>query len=125
MAFFNDTYCQLCERFITEGEWNKHPNSSRHKHREINGYWPACFPQKKLTRDEGNIIEKAFWEIIFGCENSLAVYGFLKTYFKLVTNLKDYVKDDDDDDDFRYHYRDNMIAQFKQDFWNKSFSHQD
>ena len=52
--------------------------------------------------------------MIFGSENALAVYGFLKTYFQMVAKLNDYVKGDDDDDvDFEYHYGDNMIAQFK------------
>ena len=93
----------------------------------MNGYWPVSFPQKKLTRDEGSILQKDFWERIFGSENVLAVYGFLKTAFKMVIKLNDYVKDDDDDDkdDFGYHYRDNLIAQFKQVLYNKSFSHQD
>ena len=42
----------------------------------------------------------------------------------MVTYLNDNVKDNDDDDDIGYHHRDNMIAQFKQDLYNKSFSHQ-
>ena len=73
------------------------------------------------------MLEKAFWEMFFGIENGLAEYGFLKTYFRMFTNLNDYVEDDDDDDDddFGYQYRDNMIAQFEQDLGNKSFSHQD
>ena len=43
----------------------------------------------------------------------------------MVTNFNDYFKDNDDDEDFGYQYRDDMIAQFKQNFLNKSFSHQD
>ena len=43
----------------------------------------------------------------------------------MVTNFNDYFKDNDDDEHFEYQYRDDMIAQFKQDFFNKSFSHQD
>ena len=45
----------------------------------------------------------------------------------MVTNMKDYLTfdDDDDDADFRYGYGDVMIAQFKQDLYNKSFDHQD
>ena len=46
MALFNDVYCQICDRFITKKHWNKHLYSSRHLNREINGYWPAFFPQK-------------------------------------------------------------------------------
>ena len=45
----------------------------------------------------------------------------------MVTNMKDYLMldENDDDADFRCNYRDTMIAQFKQDLYNKSFSHQD
>ena len=45
----------------------------------------------------------------------------------MVRNWNDYVIIDDIDDgaEFRYKYRDNMIAQFEQDFFNKSFSLQD
>ena len=43
----------------------------------------------------------------------------------MVTNFNDYFNDNDDDEDFGYQYRDDMIAQFKQNFLNKSFSHQD
>ena len=41
LAFFNDTSCQLCGRFISKEKWNKHLYSSRHLHKELNGYWPA------------------------------------------------------------------------------------
>ena len=60
-------------------------------------------------------------------DDVLSVYGFLKTYFMMFTNMKDHVTLDDEDDDahFRYSYRDILIAQFKQEFYNKSFSHQD
>ena len=83
----------------------------------MHGYWPTCFLLRKLTRDEGSILKKAFWEMIFGSEDVLPVYGFLRTYFMRVTNLKDYVTLDPDDDDvaFRYGYRDTMIGQFKHD----------
>ena len=47
----------------------------------------------------------------------------------MVTNMKDSVslenEDDNHDADFRYNFRDNMIAQIKQDLYNKSFGHQD
>ena len=59
----------------------------------------------------------------FGSGDVLQVYGFLKTYNMLVTNMKVYVTlDPDDDADFRYTYGDTMIAQFKQDLYNKNFS---
>ena len=101
---------------FTKELWNKHRYSSRHLHTEVNGYWSACFPQGKLTRTESSKLEKDFWEKILGSENAWAVYGFLKAYFMMVTNMNDYVKNDDDtDDDFWCHYRDNLIAQVEQD----------
>ena len=66
-------------------------------HREVNGYWPAYFPQRKLTRDEGIILEKGFWEMLFGSKDILLVHGFLQTNFGMVSNLNDYVTFDDDD----------------------------
>ena len=60
MALFNDVYCQICDRFILQEQWNKHLYSGRHIHREVIGYWPAFFPQKKLIRDEGMKLEKTF-----------------------------------------------------------------
>ena len=79
-----------------------------------------------MTRSEGSRLEKAFWEIIFGSEDVLPVYGYLKTYIMMITNMKDYVTldPDDDDADFTYSCRDTMIAQFKQDLYNKLFSFQ-
>ena len=65
MALFNDTYCQICDRFLTAELWNKPFYSSRHLHREVNGYWSAHFAERKLTRDEGMKFEKVFWEMIF------------------------------------------------------------
>ena len=127
MAFFNETYCQFCEKFITEEQWDKHLYSTRHLHREVNGYWPAYFPQRKLARDEGSILEKAFCETIFGSEDVLPAYGFLKTYIMMATNMKNYLTldDNDVDSDFSYGCRDVLIAQFKQGLYKKSFSRQD
>ena len=60
MALFNDIFCQICDRFITKEQWKKHLYSSRNLHREANGYSPAIFPQRTLTRDEGLRLGKAF-----------------------------------------------------------------
>ena len=65
MSFFNDTYCQTCDRLNTKEQWSKHVFSNRHLHREVAGYWPASFPQRKLTKDEGSILEEAFWKKCF------------------------------------------------------------
>ena len=37
--------------------------------------------QRKLTRHEGMILEKAFWEMIFGSVDVLPVCGFLKNIY--------------------------------------------
>ena len=65
--------------------------------------------------------------MIFGSVDVLPVYGFLRTNIMKVTNMKDDAKLNPDDDaaDFRYGYRDNMIAQFKQDLCHINFSSQD
>ena len=131
MVLFNDTYCQVCDRFYTKEQWNKHLYSSRDLHREVNGFWPPCFPQRKLTRDEGIKLEKAFWEMIFVTNECVEVYGFLKTYFRMCTNIKNYVPvrpwfdDPDEEEHWECGYRDDMIAQYKQDFYNKNFTLQD
>ena len=52
MSILDDTYFQLRERFITKEQWNKYLYFSRHLHREVNRYWPAYSPQRKLVRKE-------------------------------------------------------------------------
>ena len=87
-------------------------------------------PQRKLTKrteDEGMILEKYFWEMSFGSEDVLPVYKYLETYFLMIVNMKGYVQDNDDSenaykDDFGFYYRDNIIAQVKQDLYYKNFS---
>ena len=65
--------------------------------------------------------------MMFGSEDDLSVYGYLKTNFMMVTKTKGYVTldPDDIDADFRCNYRKNKIAQFKQDLYNKQFSRQE
>ena len=92
MVLFNDTYCQICCRYYTKEQWNKHLYSSRHLHREVHGYWPAFFPQRKLTRDEGMQLEKAFWEMIFVTHERIEVYDFLKAYYRMCTNINNFVQ---------------------------------
>ena len=90
-------------------------------------FGPHIFAQRNLTRDEGNILEEAFWEIVFGSVGVLTVFGFLRTSILMVQSMKDYLTLDDKDDDaaFRYNYRDTAIAQFKQKLKNKIFNLQD
>ena len=132
MALFNDIFCQICDRFYTKERWNKHLYSIRQLHREVNGYWPAFFPQRKLTRDEGMKIEKAFWEVILTSnDNDLALFDFLNLYFRMCTNINKYVPvrlwfdDPDEEEQWCYGYRDDMIAQFKQDIYNEKYTLQD
>ena len=133
MAIFKDIFCQICDRFYTKERWNKHLYSSRHLHREVNGYWPMFFPQRKLTRDEGIKLEKAFWEVILTSnDNDLALFDFLKLYFRMCTNINNYVPirlwDDGwgkKEEQWGYGYKVDMIAQFKQDLYNKHFTLQD
>ena len=132
MALFNDIFCQICDRFYTKERWNKHLYSSRHLHREINGYWPMFFPQRKLTRDEGMRLERAFWEMIYmSNDNDLALFDFLKLFFRMCTNITDHVPirpwfdDPDEEEQWGYGYRDDMIAQFEQDLYNKNYTLQD
>ena len=91
-------------------------------------------PQRKLTRDKGMKLEKAFWEVILTSnDNDLALFDFLKLYFRMCTNITDHVPirywdyydDGNEEEQWGYGYKDDMIAQFKQDLYNKSFTLQD
>ena len=131
MVLSNETFCQICDRLITKEQWNKHIFCSRHLHREVNGYWPTFFPQRKLTREECCKLEKVFWEMIIVTNECVAVYDFLKTYFSMCKNIDHYVTvrpwfdDPDEEEQWGYVYRDDMIAQFQQDLYNKNFTLQD
>ena len=92
----------------------------------------SIFPQRKLTRDEGVKLERTFWEVIFTSnEYDLPLFDFLKLYFRTCTNINNYVPislwddDPDEEEQWGYGYRDDMIAQFKQDLYNKNFTLQD
>ena len=65
MSILDDIYCHFCERFITKEQWHKHFFSSKHLHREVNGYWPVYFPQRKLIKDGKIKIERALWKMFF------------------------------------------------------------
>ena len=132
MALFNDIFCQICDRFYTKERWNKHLYSSRHLHREINGYWPMFFPQSRLTRDEGMRLERAFWEMIYmSNDNDLALFDFLKLYFRMCTSITDHIPihpwfdDPDEEEQWGYGNKDDMLAQFEQDLYNKNYTLQD
>ena len=76
MSHFRDTYCQLSERFISKEEWNNYLYSCRQLHREVHGFWPAYFPQRKLTKDENIILAKAFWKMFSATINIKEVEKF-------------------------------------------------
>ena len=81
----------------------------------------SLFSTKKLTGDEGSILEKAFWKMIFATRDIKEVDEFLITYFMMVTNLKYYFTDSEE---FREEFRVMIECQFEQDLYNNSFSHQ-
>ena len=122
MAFLDDTNCQLCERFIIKEQWTKHIFSSRQLHREVNGYWPAYFPQKKLTRDENFILEKVSWKMFSATRDIKEVKEFWLTYFMMTTNLKDFILEDSEE--LRKAFTDTMDGQCELDLYIKSFSNQ-
>ena len=94
-------------------------------HRVVNGYWPAFFPLRKVITDESMKIGKVFWEMIFVTDEYVEVHDFLKTYFRMCTNINNYVPvrpwfdDPDEEEQWGCGYRDDMIAQFKQDYITK------
>ena len=94
MTVFNNTLWQICETFITKEQWNNHLNSNRLLHREVNGYWPAFFPQRKLTGVGGSILEMAFSKKFFATRDIKEMEEFWLTYFMMTTNMKDYSLED-------------------------------
>ena len=87
-----------------------------------------------MTRDEGIEHEKAFWEVILTSnDNDLPLFEFLKLYFRMCTNITNYVPirywdyfdDGNEEEQWGFVYKDDMIAQFKQDLYNKLFTLQD
>ena len=123
MSFLDDFFCQICDRFYTKERWNNHLYSSRHLHREVNGYWPAYFPQRKLGGDESNKLEKAFWKLFFATRNIKEVEDFWWAYFLMTTNMKDYFLKENEEE-IRNVFRETMEGQFEHDLYNKSFSNQ-
>ena len=122
MSFFNDTICQLCERFITKEDWFSYFYSSRHLHREVFGYWPTYFAQRNLVRDESNKPQKAFRKMFFALRDNKEVEEFQLTYFLMTKNLKDYILEDNEE--IRKLFRDTMEGQFEHHLFNKSSSKQ-
>ena len=121
MSFFNDTYCQLCERFITEVQWNKHLYSRRHLARNTHGFWPAYFPQSKLTKDENMRLEKFFWKMFFATRDIKEVEDFWLTYTILTIIMKDYFLRGNEEE-VKKVFRSTMQGQLEHDLYKKSLS---
>ena len=89
----------------------------------MNGYWPAFFPQRKLTKDENLLLEKAFWKMFFATREIKEVEKFWLTFFMMTKNMKDYVLEEDEEE-VRKVFRDTMEGQFEHEVYDKSFSNQ-
>ena len=71
--------------------------------------------------------------ILTSNDNDLALFDFLKLFFRMCTNITDHVPirywdyydDGNEEEQWGYGYKDDMIAQFKQDIYNKNFTLQD
>ena len=93
MSLVDDTYCQLCERFITKEQWNNHLYSSRHLHEEMNGYTPAyvrVFHKGNWLVLKILYLKRHFWKMFFATRDIKEVDEFWLTYFMMTTVMKDY-----------------------------------
>ena len=76
-------------------------------------------------------LEKTFWEMIVVTDECVEVYDFLKTSFRMCANIDNHAPvrawfdDPDEEGQWGCGYRDDMIAKFKQDLYNKNFTFQD
>ena len=90
-------------------------------HREVNGYWPTDFQQRKLFRDEGSILVKAFCKMIFATRHIEEVDEFLIKYYIMATNLNFSINDSED---FRKEFRVMIEGHFEHDLYRKLFNNQ-
>ena len=64
-------------------------------------------------------------------DNDLALFDFLKINFRMCTNIDNHVPthpwlgDPDEEEQWGYGYRDDLIAQFEQNLYNKNFTLED
>ena len=77
-------------------------------------------------------LERAFWEMVYmSNDNDLALFDFLKLFFRICTNIHNHVPncpwsdDPDEEEQWGYGYKDDIIAQFEQDLYNKNYTLQD
>ena len=85
------------------------------------GFGQHIFHRKKMRLDEGSILEKAFWRMIFATRDIKEVVKFLRTFFMMVANSNDYITGYKE---FREEFRGIMEGQFGHDLGNKSFINQ-
>ena len=63
--------------------------------------------------------------MIYNSVEVLALGDFLKLYFRMCTNMNNYIPvrwwfhDEDEEEEWGFGYRDDMMAQFKQDLYDK------
>ena len=66
--------------------------------------------------------------VFVSSEECVEMYDFLKTYLRMCTNITNHVPirlwfdDSDKEEQWGAGYRDDMIAQFKQDLYNKNYT---
>ena len=123
MSFIDDTYCQLCETFITKERWNKHLYSSRPLHKKAYGYTPAYFPNRKLIGEENSILVKAFWKMYFATREIKEVKDFWWIHFMMTANMKDYFLKKNEEE-IRKVFRHTTEGQFEHGLFIKSFTNQ-
>ena len=87
------------------------------------GYTPAYFRNRKLTSDEGSILDKAFWKMFFATRDIKEVGEFWLTYFMMTTNMIEYFLEEKYDEATKV-FRDTMEGQFEHNLYSKFFSNQ-
>ena len=69
--------------------------------------------------------------MIFTTKDCIEVYDFLKLKFSMCTNVNNYFpvrswfEDENEEERWGFGYRDDMIAQFRQELYNRNFTLQD
>ena len=91
-------------------------------HIEVNGYWPAYFPQGKLATNENIILEKAFWKMFFATRDIEEVEEFWLIYFMMTTNMENNMLENNEE--LGKVFRDTVEGQFEHDLYNKAFSNE-
>ena len=75
------------------------------------------FYKKKLTGEEGSILEKAFWKMFLATKDTKVVEDSWLNYFVLTTNMNDDIFKDNEE--LRKVYRDTMECQLEHELYIK------